>query len=168
MATSDSNPKKIKDINYVHQSEIRAESIRKEKKYEGTNFKYDYTFQPNNLYPYAEKPQLVAPNRPYTSNDTVARLSKREYQLNKDPINDAFVKDRIMKSIIANQQIPKDKYDYPITSAQEIGWYSKPLVNNSRWNHPVSNTPITEYVNNYFITMKINPFKLPTSSLKMK
>ena len=168
MATSDSNPKKIKDINYVHQSEIRAESIRKEKKYEGTNFKYDYTFQPNNLYPYAEKPQLVAPNRPYTSNDTVARLSKREYQLNKDPINDAFVKDRIMKSIIANQQIPKDKYDYPVTSAQEIGWYSKPLVNNSRWNHPVSNTPITEYVNNYFITMKINPFKLPTSSLKMK
>ena len=168
MATSDSNPKKLKDINYVHQSEIRAESIRKEKKYEGTNFKYDYTFQPNNLYPYAEKPQLVAPNRPYTSNDTVARLSKREYQLNKDPINDAFVKDRIMKSIIANQQIPKDKYDYPATSAQEIGWYSKPLVNNSRWNHPVSNTPITEYVNNYFITMKINPFKLPTSSLKMK
>ena len=168
MATSDSNAKKFKDINYVHQSEIRAESIRKEKKYEGTNFKYDYTFQPNNLYPYAEKPQLVAPNRPYTSNDTVARLSKREYQLNKDPINDAFVKDRIMKSIIANQQIPKDKYDYPVTSAQEIGWYSKPLVNNSRWNHPVSNTPISEYVNNYYITMKINPFKLPTSSLKMK
>ena len=95
-------------------------------------------------------------------------MSKREYQLNKDPINDAFVKDRIMKSIIANQQIPKDKYDYPMTSAQEIGWYSKPLVNNSRWNHPVSSTPISDYVNNYYITMKINPFKLKSSSLKMK
>ena len=168
MASKEPAPKKDNVINYVHQSEIRAESIRKEKKYEGTNFKYDYTFQPNNLYPYAEKPQLVAPDRPYTSNDTVARLSKREYQLNKDPINDAFVKDRIMKQIIANQQIPKDKYDYPVTSAQEIGWYSKPLVNNKRWDHPVSSTPISDYVNNYYITMKINPFKLKSSSLKMK
>ena len=168
MSKEASAPKRNRSVNYVHQSEIRAESIRKEKKFEGTNFKYDYTFRPNNLYPYAEKPQLVSPDRPYTSNDTVARLSKREYQLNKDPINDAFVKDRIMKSIIANQQIPKDKYDYPMTSAQEIGWFSKPLVDNRRWNHPVHNTPISNYVNSYYVTMKINPFKLKSSSLKMK
>ena len=168
MAAKEPAPKKEKEINFVHQAEIRTESIKKERKYEGKNFKYDYTFHPNNLYPYAEKPQLVSPDRPYTSYDTVARMSKREYQLNKDPINDAFVKDRIMKSIIANQQIPKDKYDYPVTSAQEIGWYSKPLVNNKRWDHPVANTPISEYVNNYYITMKINPFKLKSSSLKMK
>ena len=75
--------------------------IEKERAYEGTNFKYDYTFQPNNLYPYAEKPQLVAPNRPYTSNDTVARLSKREYKLNKDPINDAFVKEEQFLNILS-------------------------------------------------------------------
>ena len=161
-------PKKEKEVNFVHLAEIRTESIKKERRHEGKNFKYDYTFHPNNLFPYAEKPQLVSPDRPFTSNDTVARMSKREYQLNKDPINDAFVKDRIMKAIIANQQIPKDKYDYPMTSAQEIGWYSKPLVNNSRWNHPVSSTPISDYVNNYYITMKINPFKLKSSSLKMK
>ena len=168
MASKEPVPRKEKEVNFVHQAEIRAESIKKERKYEGKNFKYDYTFHPNNLFPYAEKPQLVSPDRPYTSNDTVARMSKREYQLNKDPINDAFVKDRIMKAIIENQQIPKDKYDYPMTSAQEIGWFSKPLVNNSKWNHPVSSTPISDYVNNYYITMKINPFKLKSSSLKMK
>ena len=161
-------PKKEKEVNFVHQAEIRTESIKKERRYEGKNFKYDFTFHPNNLYPFAEKPQLVSPDRPFTSNDTVARMRKREFQLNKDPINDAFVKDRIMKAIISNQQIPKDKYDYPITSAQEIGWFSKPLVDNSRWNHPVNNTPISDYVNNYYITMKINPFKLKSSSLKMK
>ena len=161
-------PKKEKEVNFVHQAEIRTESIKKERRYEGKNFKYDFTFHPNNLYPFAEKPQLVSPDRPFTSNDTVARMSNREFQLNKDPINDAFVKDRIMKAIISNQQIPKDKYDYPITSAQEIGWFSKPLVDNSRWNHPVNNTPISDYVNNYYITMKINPFKLKSSSLKMK
>ena len=114
-------PKKEKEINFVHLAEIRTESIKKERRHEGKNFKYDFTFHPNNLYPFAEKPQLVSPDRPFTSNDTVARMSKREYQLNKDPINDAFVKDRIMKVIISNQQIPKDKYEYPITSAQEVG-----------------------------------------------
>ena len=168
MAKKEPTTKKSLDVNYVHQDEIRAESIRKEKKFEGVNFKYDYTFHPKNLYPYAEKPQLVTPNRPYTSNDTVAKEEKREFKLNKDPISEAFIKDRIMKAIIADQQIPKDKYEYPVTSSQDIGWYSKPLVDNRKWNHPVSSTPISDYVNNYYITMKINPFKLKSSSLKMK
>lgn len=36
-----------KDINYVHRGTIHRENILKERKYEGKNFKYDYTFQPN-------------------------------------------------------------------------------------------------------------------------
>ena len=157
-----------KEVNFVHQGQIRTESINKEKKFEGKNFKYDFTFKVDNLYPFAEKPQLVAPDRPFTNNDTIKRRNNREYQLNKDPIKDAFVKEKIHKAIISNQQIPKDKYEYPMTSAQEIGWYSKPLVDNSKWHHPVSSTPISDYVNNYYITMGINPFKLPSSTLKMK
>ena len=74
MASKEPVPKKEKEINFVHQAEIRTESIKKERRYEGKNFKYDYTFHPNNLYPYAEKPQLVSPDRPFTSNDTVARM----------------------------------------------------------------------------------------------
>ena len=95
-------------------------------------------------------------------------MSNREYQLNKELINDAFVKVRIMKKIIVNQQIPKDKYDYPMTSVQQIEWFSKPLINNSKWNHPVSSIPISDYVNNYYITIKINLFKLKSLSLKIK
>ena len=163
--------KKEKDpseINHVHLDEIHTENIRKEKKYEGVNFKFDYTFKPQNLYPYAEKPQLVAPDRPFTSQDTINRQSKREWKLNRDPISDAFVNERINKIILENQQTPKDKYEYPMTSAQEIGWFSKPLVNNARWNHPHSSTPISQYVDSLFVTMKINPFKLPSSILTLK
>lgn len=43
-------------------------------------------------------------------------------------IANAFMKDRISKSIAKHSQTPKEKYDMPLTSNQEIGWYSKPLV----------------------------------------
>lgn len=33
--------------NFVHKGTIHRENIQKERKYEGKNFKYDYTFQPN-------------------------------------------------------------------------------------------------------------------------
>ena len=42
-------PKKEKEVNFVHQAEIRTESIKKERRYEGKNFKYDFTFHPNVL-----------------------------------------------------------------------------------------------------------------------
>ena len=112
------------------------------------------------VYPYAEKPQLVSPNRPFTSNETVSRQSKREYKLNRNPISDAFAMNKINQIITSGSQIPKEKYPYPMTAAQEIGWYSKPLVDNSKWNYPVSSTPISQYADNYYITMKINPFKV--------
>lgn len=169
MTTQETIDKKAgKIINHVHQGQIRTESINKEKKYEGVNFKYDYTFKVDNLFPYAEKPQLIAPDRPFTNNDTLAKRNSRENKLNSDPITDAFVREKIRKAITSNQQIPKDKFEYPVTSAQEIGWYSKPLVDNSRWNHGCHNTPISHYVDSYYVTMKINPFKLKSSTLKMK
>lgn len=33
-------------------------------------------------------------------------------------------------------------------------------MDNSKWNNPVSSTPISQYADSYFITMKINPFKV--------
>jgi hypothetical protein len=39
------------------------------------------------------------------------------------------MKDRISKSIARHTMTPKERFDYPQTSAQDIGWYTKPLVN---------------------------------------
>lgn len=52
MNTATTKPKKKgspedTEINFVHQGTIHTETIQKEKRYEGVNFKYDYTFQPN-------------------------------------------------------------------------------------------------------------------------
>ena len=168
MAQKDKAQKDSSGPNYVNLGKLGAEIIKNEKRFENRNLKHDYTFHPKNFFPYSEKPQLIAPDRPFTSNETLARLSRRDYKLNNEPISETFIKDRIMKSILSLQQIPKDKYQFPVTSAQEIGWYSRPLIDNSMWDHHSKTSPITDYVNNYFIVMKINPYKLKNSSLKMK
>lgn len=38
--------KQLKQVNLVHRQQIHKENIKNEKKFESTNFKYDYTFSP--------------------------------------------------------------------------------------------------------------------------
>lgn len=37
--------------------------------------------------------------------------------------------DKVLTSLKRQQMIPKNIYERPMTSAHEIGWYSRPLVN---------------------------------------
>ena len=78
------------------------------------------------------------------------------------------MKDRISRSIAKHSQTPKERFDIPQTSSQEYGWFSKPLVNNKKWDRPVSSTAITQYVDDYKRLLKVNPFSLPISSFKLK
>jgi hypothetical protein len=91
-------------INFVHKNIIHNENIRKEQKYEAKNLKYEYTFSPFNckviicefelnfisitylVFPIAEKPNTVKPNRPFTTQEVVTKLSNRENKINVDPI----------------------------------------------------------------------------------
>ncbi len=88
--------------------------------------------------------------------------------------------ERISKNITRHRQTPKDKYDYPMTSSQTYGWYSKPVSyiyqlqyllqfkQNKMFDKPIAETPISKYVADYYKFMGTNPFKLPSSSFKMK
>ena len=91
--------------------------------------------------------------------------------------------DKITSAIKKHQMIPKNIYDRPMTSAHEIGWYSRPLVNinyliqltykinqmdNRRWAKNRAITPITKYVSDYEMLTHKNPFKIPVSNFKMK
>jgi hypothetical protein len=62
---------------------------------------------------------------------------------------------------------PKELYERPMTSNQEIGWFSKPLVDNSRWDRSIKGSGITKYASDYQAMKKINPFKIPPSRIKM-
>ena len=42
----------------------------------------------------------------------------------------------VVKGLLNAQRVPTEKYDEPATAAQEVGWYSKPLVaQNPRFVH---------------------------------
>lgn len=46
-----------------------------------------------------------------------------------------------------------------MTSNQEIGWYSNPLVpSNKNWQFNRQKTPITGFADEYFTLKKVNPF----------
>ena len=62
---------------------------------------------------------------------------------------------------------PKEKYSRPQTANQEIGWYSRPLMENKKWNKPIYSTPITHYVSDYNKLKHTNPFHVPPSRLPL-
>lgn len=161
--------------NYVHLQSIHAENIKHEYKYENRNKKYDYTFNPFRckyiiilVYPLTEKPQNIHPKNPNKSILLEKVQNKPKYQVNIDPIEVAFINEKYENIFKNHINPPKQKYNRPQTANQEIGWYSQPLMNNQKWNRPVSSTPITQYVSDYDKLKHINPFKLPVSRIKMK
>jgi len=156
----------VKQVNYVHKQTIHLENIKAERRFETKNFKYEYTFSPFSFYPIADKPTNV---RPLTTGELITKKNdKREVTINKDPISIAFYNDKISKTLQNHTKTPKQLFDYPMTSNQEIGWYSKPLVDNSRWNKSLRTSAITMYASDYQAMKKINPFKIPPSRIRMK
>ena len=59
---------------------------------------------------------------------------------------------------------PKQRYKYPITSSQEIGWFEfdsqRPQTARKLWHHPLNSNPITQFAANYERSQAINPFKV--------
>ena len=59
--------------------------------------------------------------------------------------------------------VPKQKYTYAMTSNQEYGWDGANggfVTVNARDHKGIKSTPITGYVENYYLTRGINPFKV--------
>ena len=59
-----------------------------------------------------------------------------------------------MRAVVAGlldaQRVPTEKYEEPITSAQEVGWFSKPLVApNPRFQHGLKQAEATEFAETY-------------------
>mmetsp|Transcript_25003 Transcript_25003/g.48602 ORF Transcript_25003/g.48602 Transcript_25003/m.48602 type:complete len:145 (+) Transcript_25003:66-500(+) len=62
--------------------------------------------------------------------------------------------DDILKT---TKKVPTEKYDEPMTTSQQIGWYSVPLMQN-RKKLGIKNCEITQYANDYSMAMGRNPF----------
>merc|ERR1712168_822907 len=58
------------------------------------------------------------------------------------------------KMFARSQQTPKQKWDFPQTEAQEVGWYSQvlcpDLARDPRFYHPTRQSEVTKFMNEYF------------------
>ena len=56
----------------------------------------------------------------------------------------------VVAGLLGADKVPTEKYAEPITSAQEVGWFSKPLVAaNPRFQHGLKQAEATEFAETY-------------------
>ncbi|XP_062509229.1 cilia- and flagella-associated protein 144-like [Corticium candelabrum] len=124
MATQAS--KKEKDpVNIVHQNAILCETIMKEQRHQ--KLYTSYSVNPyNKMYTLSGKPNSVHDSEDGEADETFLKIFR------------------------SAQETPKQKYEFPKTEAQEIGWDTTPLVNprrdDRRLNWPRKNSEITKYM----------------------
>lgn len=93
--------------------------------------------------------------------------SKPSYKLKLNPIEYAFNKENFQQTFKKHTQTPKERFTRPQTANQEIGWYSRPLMNNSKWDKHLKSTHISNYVCEYSQLKGINPFSIKPSRLPL-
>ena len=115
--------------NEVHQNAIWRETIKKELK--NASLTLNTTFSVN---PYHKMHTVTEKPNDGRTNDVNAE---------EDPY--------FLKIMDEAAKEPHKKYEFPMTEAQEVGWFHKPLVesdrHDSRLNFPRHNSEITKYMN---------------------
>ena len=140
-----------------------------------------------------DKPNHVIPSRPGTTQVNsnkdeifgnhftedpvgISFYSFVSFKLKINNLEEAFSNEKLEKTLKLITLVPKQKYQMPQTSNQEIGWFSNQLVfifkisHNgkikkktiapSKWNHKLRSNEITKFANDYFEMTKTNPFTL--------
>jgi len=56
----------------------------------------------------------------------------------------------VVKQLLDASRVPTEKYEKPVTSSHEIGWFSKPLVaENPRFQHKLRQGEATKFAETY-------------------
>ena len=105
-----------------------------------------------------DKITQMTPTQPYKK----APVNDRDNK-NEDAIQRKFQLNAVERRIKTANQRPQQKYKRAATSNMEYGWLGgdgNPQKKAEYSHKPLRNTPITGYVENYYLTKGINPFKI--------
>jgi len=112
------------EVNYVHQNAILCETIKKEQR----NHKLytNYSINPfKKMYTLTGKPNSLHDSADGEEDGTFLEVIKK------------------------SNETPVKKFQFPQTSAQEIGWNTEPLIDRlwkDRLEHPIVNAEITKFM----------------------
>jgi hypothetical protein len=142
-------PTTAKVPNEVHNLIVHREYLAWNKRYE--NFSGRFRINPYTMDAIAQKPTQINPSS--------LGAIKYKATVYRDPIEEAFSSEYIQKSIVRETMTPAEKYRGPLTSSQEIGWYT---FSNKRPGSACTK-PIckeTYFAQEYLKTVKKSPFKV--------
>ena len=100
----------------------------------------------------------VTPDQPFKK-----QVLDRSDTKNENAVQRTFMLNALERRIKSGILRPKQKYPHTMTSNQEYGWDGGDgefFKKNERQHKPIRSTPITNYVENYYLTRGINPFKI--------
>jgi len=129
-----------KDTSEIAINSIFTEHVEKEAKF----------MRPKTKYTQNPCPSIVM-NTGLGSRQTFV-TEKVGYSTGQEPVEvgeDPDVKE-VVNQLLNATRVPTEKYEDPITSAQEVGWYSKPLVSaNPRFVHGLRQGEATQFAETY-------------------
>ena len=129
-----------KDRSEIALNRIWSEHVEKE-----ANFikpKTQYTCNPCSSIPMNNG---LGSRVPYVTEKVGFAVGLEPVEVGEDPDVKAVV-----AGLLGAQKVPIEKYDEPVTSAMEVGWFSKPLVaSNPRFVHGLKQAEATEFAEIY-------------------
>mmetsp|Transcript_7236 Transcript_7236/g.6351 ORF Transcript_7236/g.6351 Transcript_7236/m.6351 type:complete len:143 (+) Transcript_7236:51-479(+) len=129
-------------MNAVEVNACWVESIKKESK---NRILYEnFDFNPKNLVILTEKPHL----------------SKAGFNVYANPEDEEREMDELKKKLTSLTAVPKNKYTFPLTANQEVGWDHQENLELFRPKQPYSKKmcPETKYADNYVTMTKRSPY----------
>lgn len=133
MPNKESPASGAKEINIVHQNAIWRETIKKENNQKLLHTKFS-------INPHRLRKMHSITEKPNKSERT--KTNEQEEEQAEDP--------EFLKVIDSAAMEPYKKFAYPMTEAQEYGWYHKPLIDcdptDNRARKPRQNSEITKYM----------------------
>ena len=133
-----------KNMNQVEVNAQWEEAVKKENR--GRILKEHFDFNPKNLNVITEKPT------------NLNRLNIMAKEL-KEPVDQDGDMQTLKTKLQTLTNIPKKKYPFPMTAAQEVGWEADNLFDTHKPKYAFNRQmyPETKYVSDYVTTMHVNP-----------
>ncbi|EGR33082.1 hypothetical protein IMG5_062040 [Ichthyophthirius multifiliis] len=161
---ADKQDKRVRDKSPVAEMRTWNEVILKERSKQ--QIYMHFSINPRKIFLYSDKPN----NNIFVQQQMKNSGTKNPFldftklpegmETNKSP----ELNQEILTKLSHIGQTPTQKYKFPQTSNQDLGWYNKyarslsPQRNQNQFNYPKKTCNETEYANEYYNMLRISPF----------
>ncbi|CAD8077476.1 unnamed protein product [Paramecium primaurelia] len=156
MAKQESGKNNKRDRSPVAEMKIWQEAVRKENQH--LKVYEHFTINPHKLYIIQEKPNNSIMLQKHL--EKTGAVQKPAFDVNQITDDSPPLEKDIIDKLNTMNRTPRQKYQFPQTSNQELGWHSvnSHSLSPSKFTYPRKLCKETNYANDYFTMNKISPY----------